>query len=99
MAVYPCRCYVNTDKTGRELVSHGSADFPVACYHAIEDPDPVPPHWHNEFEIIAAKYLKSTDWPVSEIGRCCGFQEMGYFASQFRKLFGMTPTAYRKDGN
>jgi AraC-like DNA-binding protein len=48
--------------------------------------------------IMAAGYLKTTAWPISEIGRKCGFQEMGYFAAQFRKTFAMTPTAYRKNG-
>jgi AraC-like DNA-binding protein len=52
MAVLPCRCYVNTDLSGRELASHGSPDFPAACYYADAGFDPVPPHWHNEMEII-----------------------------------------------
>lgn len=44
----------------------------------------------------AAEYLRTTDWPVSEVGRQCGFQEMGYFAAQFRNMFGSTPSQYRK---
>jgi AraC-like DNA-binding protein/quercetin dioxygenase-like cupin family protein len=46
----------------------------------------------------AARMLRSTGWPVSEIGSRCGFLEMGYFAEQFRKKYGDTPTAYRAKG-
>lgn len=52
MTVLPCRCYVDTDVFGRELVTHGTAAFPIACYHAASQFDAVPPHWHNELEII-----------------------------------------------
>lgn len=54
MSVCPCHCYTNTDVSGRELVTHGSADFPIACYYAHAGFDPVPPHWHNEIEMIVA---------------------------------------------
>lgn len=52
MAVLPCRCQIQTDVSGRELVSHGSLEFPAACYYADAGFEPVPPHWHNEMEII-----------------------------------------------
>ena len=44
----------------------------------------------------AAEYLRMTNWPVSEVGLRCGFQEMGYFAAQFRDMYGSSPTQYRK---
>ena len=47
--------------------------------------------------LMASSYLKTTDWPVGEIGRRCGFQEMGYFAQQFKNQFKLTPTQYRKE--
>ncbi|MGN0762597.1 MAG: helix-turn-helix domain-containing protein, partial [Aristaeellaceae bacterium] len=52
MAVLPCRCYINTDVSGRELATHGTLSFPIACYFADAGFEPVPPHWHNEFELI-----------------------------------------------
>lgn len=44
---------------------------------------------------IAAKRLKDTDWLVSEIGFRCGYEEIGYFASQFKIKYGLTPSEYR----
>lgn len=44
----------------------------------------------------AAGYLKTTGWPVSEIGMKCGFMEMGYFAARFKEAFGFTPSEYRR---
>jgi len=44
----------------------------------------------------AATRLKDTDWLISEIGFRCGFEEMGYFASQFKLMYGVTPSEYRK---
>ena len=31
MALSTCNC--NVDPSGRELVQHGTAAFPIACYH------------------------------------------------------------------
>lgn len=43
-------CGSATDHQGRELVEHGTALFPAACY--LDDPirTPVPWHWHTELE-------------------------------------------------
>lgn len=48
MAISPCGS--GTDRQGRELVRHGTALFPAACY--LDDPvrEPVPWHWHTELE-------------------------------------------------
>lgn len=48
MAISPCGS--KADPKGRELVSHGTALFPAACY--LDDPvrQPVPWHWHTELE-------------------------------------------------
>lgn len=40
--------------------------------------------------------LLNTDWPVSEIGYCLGFQYPGYFNSFYKKHTGTTPNALRK---
>ena len=49
-------CTVITNAEGRELVEHGSAMFPMACYHEDLTCYSVPWHWHEEFEyILAAK--------------------------------------------
>lgn len=48
MALAPCG--TKTDEQGRELAQHGSAQFPVACYHDDLTRESVPWHWHPELE-------------------------------------------------
>lgn len=44
----------------------------------------------------AARLLKETDLPITSVGSHCGFQEMSYFSRSFRKVYGYTPSDYRK---
>ena len=39
--------------------------------------------------------LRHTDWPVSRIGYCLGFEEPAHFTHFFRKNTGLAPTAAR----
>jgi AraC family transcriptional regulator, transcriptional activator of pobA len=39
--------------------------------------------------------LKQTDWPVSEIAWCLGFEEAAHFSNFFRKQAGLSPVAFR----
>ncbi len=48
MALSPCTLAV--DENGRELTDHGSASFPIACYHDDLSVCDVPWHWHEEME-------------------------------------------------
>lgn len=43
---------IKTDKNQRELVEHGSALFPIACYHDNLNENEVMWHWHEELEAI-----------------------------------------------
>ena len=43
-------CDSKTNAQGRELVDHGTALFPVACYHDDLSVETVPWHWHDELE-------------------------------------------------
>lgn len=43
-------CNTTTDASGRELVEHGTALFPIACYHDDLAREAVPWHWHDELE-------------------------------------------------
>lgn len=47
---------------------------------------------------FAAKLLRQTDKPVTEIAYKIGFNDSNYFARQFRKVFGQSPKAYRLHG-
>lgn len=43
---------VLTDPKGREMIAHGTALFPVACYHDDLREIPVAWHWHEELEVL-----------------------------------------------
>ncbi|MNJ03440.1 Xylose operon regulatory protein [compost metagenome] len=43
----------------------------------------------------AIAMLRTTELPVQEIGRCCGFDSPSYFGKVFREYMSMTPKEYR----
>ena len=51
---FNCLPDVVADGEGRELVQHGSALFPIACYEEDLKSYSVAWHWHEEFEYILA---------------------------------------------
>lgn len=44
----------------------------------------------------ARELLAETDWPLKRIADALNFSDVYFFSAQFRKLAGVTPTAYRK---
>ena len=46
----------------------------------------------------AATLLRSTDWPVAEVCWAVGLSSVGSFTTSFRRMFDMTPTAWRASG-
>ena len=50
MALSVCRTVI--DDFARELLKHGTAAFPIACYHDDLQAEPVPWHWHEELEVL-----------------------------------------------
>lgn len=45
-------CRTTMDDSARELMEHGTAAFPIACYHDDLQAEPVPWHWHEELEVL-----------------------------------------------
>lgn len=45
-------CNTTVDKTGQELVVHGTTAFPIACYNDDFRKMDVPWHWHPEWEAV-----------------------------------------------
>ncbi len=43
----------------------------------------------------SADILAGTDLPVHQVAEACGFQDMSYYAREFRKLKGCTPVEFR----
>lgn len=50
MGLSPCQTVTNEQR--RELVEHGTAAFPMACYHDDLVREEVIWHWHDELELI-----------------------------------------------
>ena len=46
---------------------------------------------------IAKEYLRTSDLTLTEIALSCGFSSSSAFHKHFKKAFGITPKAYRKD--
>ncbi|MBC7522510.1 MAG: helix-turn-helix transcriptional regulator [Sandarakinorhabdus sp.] len=57
-----------------------------------------PPHaWLTRTRIAAARrLLRGGDQPIHEIARQCGFASPSQFATSFRKVLGVPPSAYRR---
>ncbi len=52
----------------------------------------------NDYRLqMAARMLVSTEETVTAIARLCGFDQPSYFNRLFRRKYGMTPSAYRKE--
>lgn len=45
-------CNTTVDRSGRELVEHGTTEFPIACYQDDFRKTDVPWHWHQEWEVV-----------------------------------------------
>ena len=45
-------CNIVASEKGRELVQHGSALFPIACYAEDLSSYSVAWHWHEELEVL-----------------------------------------------
>lgn len=43
------------DENGREMLTYGTPDFPVAFFDDDLTKVAVPPHWHEEFELVVIK--------------------------------------------
>ena len=50
-------CRTTMDDSARELMEHGTAAFPIACYHDDLQAEPVPWHWHEELEEIGRAHV------------------------------------------
>ncbi len=45
----------------------------------------------------SARMLADPELTVSEVGRRAGFKNMSYYSKCFRREYGVTPDAYRKN--
>ncbi|NGN64181.1 helix-turn-helix transcriptional regulator [Streptomyces sp. A7024] len=43
----------------------------------------------------AAALLRATDWTVAAVGVAVGVRSIGSFTTSFRRMYGVTPQAYR----
>lgn len=53
---------------------------------------------HTALKMARARLLlDTTDLPIAEVGREIGLQDQFYFSRQFRRLHGVSPSAYRAE--
>jgi AraC-like DNA-binding protein len=45
----------------------------------------------------ACRYLRSSEKDVAEVAMLCGFHDAAYFSNVFKRVMGITPSAYRKE--
>ena len=45
----------------------------------------------------AASFLKNTDYAIQDISSFVGYQDNNYFVKVFKKIYGITPSSYRKN--
>lgn len=58
MKIYECNSFV--DSRNKELVTHGTPLFPIACYYDEFPKNTLPIHWHEELEIGIVQSGKAT---------------------------------------
>ena len=46
---------------------------------------------------LAAHLLKTTDQSIAEISHHCGYSKQDTLSTRFRKIYGLTPKAYRAE--
>lgn len=83
-------CVTKIDSQGKELLEHGSALFPVACYHDDLQQMDVPWHWHEELEVFIVS--EGTAVVTSGKEKFVVHQGEGFFVNS-----GVLHAAWRKD--
>ncbi len=65
---------------------------------AFREATGLPPHAYLNRARLAAsrRLLRSTDMPIRDVARACGFASPNQFATSFRKSLGVTPTSFRR---
>lgn len=46
----------------------------------------------------AGELLRNTDWNIQLIAHMCGYDDSAYFSRVFKKITGVAPTSYQKNG-
>ncbi len=69
------------------------------CYFFKEMTKKSPVSYLNTYRVErAARKLLSTDMSVTDIAYACGFNDLSYFIKTFKMIKGITPNAFRKNG-
>ncbi len=69
------------------------------CYFFKEMTKKSPVSYLNTYRVErAARKLLSTDMSVTDVAFSCGFNDLSYFIKTFKMIKGITPNAFRKNG-
>ncbi|MDD5864480.1 MAG: AraC family transcriptional regulator [Firmicutes bacterium] len=80
-----------------DIAAAGTVCRSKCCRLFQENMGTTPIRYLNRYRLEKAReLLLSTDHPVTEISHSCGFESPGYFADQFRRMYGLSPREVRK---
>jgi AraC family transcriptional regulator len=95
--------YVEAHLDGPLTIEALAARAGVSPYHfarGFKASTGTTPHGHVQKQRIerAAQLIRETDQPLAQIALATGFSTQSKLTSAFRKLMGVTPARYRRDG-
>lgn len=67
----------------------------IRCFKATLGTSPI--QYVKKYRLEKALALMDTGLTISEIGNQCGFDDLSYFGKEFRKMYGMSPSEWRKN--
>lgn len=89
-------CNYSRQITLDEVAKHVGMNRSAFCVFFRQQTGQTFMEYLNGYRIrVAAASLLNTDQPISSICYQCGFNDVGYFDRLFKRLYGMTPNAYR----
>ncbi|MDO4333102.1 MAG: helix-turn-helix domain-containing protein [Eubacteriales bacterium] len=67
----------------------------IRCFKSTLETSPI--QYVKKYRLEKALAMMDTGLTISEIGNKCGFDDMSYFGKEFRKMYGASPSEWRKD--
>ncbi len=94
--------YIQTHYQGpvrlEDIAAAGAVCRSKCCQLFRQKMDSSPIGYLNAYRMNkAADLLRSTQIPITEVARSCGFDSPSYFTESFRKVFGVSPREMRKE--
>ncbi len=88
--------HYNENLTAKAIAGAASISISEAirCFKATLGTTPI--QYVKKFRLEKALSYLSDDLTISEIGNLCGFDDLSYFGKEFKKMYGTSPSEWRK---